>query len=219
MKNSRVVIVAGGELNSKDLARVNPKSDWIIGVDGGAKHLLERGIDPNCLVGDLDSLDPSFVEQLSQKQIQMKRLPIEKDQTDTHYACEVALLQQPEELILLGMWGGARVDHALANIGLLEWLLDHQVSAVIYSGTNRIRMIQGPSVTEISKGEYEYLSLLPVTQQVRGIYTEGLKYTLTNGTLTRGFTLGISNEIIDPQAVIRIKEGKILLMESSDGLF
>lgn len=219
MSKKRVVIVAGGDLDPKDMERVNPDTDWIIGVDGGAKYLLEQGIDPDCLVGDFDTLDASFMEQLSKKRVQMRRLPVEKDQTDTHYACEIALLHQPEELILLGVWGGARVDHALANISLLEWLLDQEVKAVIYSGTNRIRMIQGPFVTEIQKSEYDYLSLLPVTKQVRGIYTKGLKYTLTNGTLIRGTTLGISNELIDEKGIIQMEKGKMLLIESSDRLF
>lgn len=219
MKRNRVVVVAGGELTAFDVKQIDQDRDWIIAADGGAKHLADYGIIPHLLVGDMDTLIPEQLHQMKKQQIEIKYLPTEKNETDTHYACEQALGYQPEEIILLGVLGGKRFDHALANIGLLEWLTEQGMKAMIYAETNRLQLLVGPTKATIQKGIYQYLSLLPISEQVNGIYTQGLKYTLHNGTLTRGWTRGLSNEWADGQATIQIQRGKVLLVESSDWLF
>lgn len=216
MVYSRVVIVSGGELTSKDIKRVRHQTDWIIAADGGAQQLLAYGIKPHVLVGDFDTLAQEQVEQLQQQHVEIVRLPTQKDMTDTHYACEKALTYKPNELILLGVWGGARMDHAIANLGLLEWLQEQGVQATIYAGTNRLRLLQGPAKVTIQKNDYHYISLLPISKQVSGIYTRGLQYTLHNGTLTRGLTRGISNELAAEKASIQLESGMVLLIETSD---
>lgn len=218
-RKRRVVIVAGGEFHSTDAKRINPRDDFIIASDGGARALIEHEIWPHLLVGDMDTLEHEKIEQLKQKKIKIEYLPSEKNVTDTHYACEKALTYQPDEVALLGVWGGARMDHALANIGLLEWLGEQGAEAVIYAGTNRVQMMKGPAKVVLEKGSFQYLSLLPISDKVEGIDTVGLKYTLKNGCLKRGFTRGISNELVSEQAIIRIQKGKVLLIESSDWLF
>lgn len=216
MKRKRVVIVAGGDFHSMDAKRINPMSDLIVAADGGAQRLASHGIWPHLLVGDLDSLKQEQVNVISQKIEKIERIPKEKDVTDTHYACQKALLYNPSEIALFGVWGGARIDHALANIGLLEWLSDREAKAIIYSGTNRIQMVKGPTKVLLEKSNYQYISLLPISKKVKGIDTQGLKYTLENGELRRGFTLGMSNEIIAEPAMIHIQSGKALLIETSD---
>lgn len=212
----RVVIVAGGEIQATDLKQIDPKHDWIIAADGGAANLIQYKIWPNLLVGDMDTLQKEELEIYIQRDMDMDRLPVEKDVTDTHYACEKALQYQPKEVVLLGVWGGARIDHALANIGLLEWFVDRNIPAMIIAGSNRIRMLKGPTKVELKKEHFHYLSLLPVSEKVTGIDTVGLKYTLKNDFLKRGLTRGMSNEWMDEQAVIRIQQGKLLIIETSD---
>ena len=45
-----------------------------------------------------------------------------------------------------------------------------------------------------------------------GITLTGLKYTLTDGSLTPGFPLGVSNHFTGQPAGIRVKEGTVLCM-------
>lgn len=219
LRKRRVVIVAGGELYATDVKQIHPEEDWIIASDGGARKIIRHGIWPHLLVGDMDTLQKEELEPIKQKNIPIEYLPTEKDVTDTHYACEKALAYQPDEVALFGVWGGARMDHALANIGLLEWLDEQGTKAVIYAGTNRAQMIKGPEKVVVTKGSFQYLSLLPISAKVEGIDMVGVKYTLKNGSLQRGLTRGISNELVSEQAIITIQEGKVLLIESSDWLF
>lgn len=216
MGKQRVVVVAGGELTIRDVKRIHPSDDWIIAADGGAAKLIKHGVWPNVLVGDMDTLQNEDWEILNQKELEIDRLPVEKDVTDTHYACEKALQYSPNEVVLLGVWGGARIDHAIANLGLLEWFLDQGIDAVIYANNNRIRLLKGPATIKLKKENFKYLSLLPVSEKVTGIDTIGLKYTLKNGSLQRGYTRGISNEWAHEQGIIRIRQGKLIVIESSD---
>jgi thiamine pyrophosphokinase len=219
MRYKRTVIVAGGDLPARDIERIDPLRDWLIAVDGGAVELLAHGLRPHVLVGDMDTLPAAQLAKLTALHVVIERLPQEKDVTDTHYACEVALRYPERELILLGGWGGPRVDHALGNVALLEWLLEQGMQATMYAASSRLTLWQGPAEVRIAKDEYQYLSLLPLSEQVHGMNTHGLKYTLRNETLTRGLTRGLSNEWLAKQALLQIERGKVLLVESDDRLF
>ncbi len=61
-----------------------------------------------------------------------------------------------------------------------------------------------------------YVSLLPVTPEVTGITLTGMKYPLKDYTMKCYRTIGISNEILEDEAWIRLKNGTLLVMESKD---
>jgi thiamine pyrophosphokinase len=208
--------VAGGDMSTSDLAKIDREKDFIIAADGGAKKLIDAGIFPHLAVGDFDTTGESFVQDLLFQGIPTQKLPPAKDMTDTQYAIDEGLNQQPDEILILGALGGSRFDHTLANIGLLEWIKEKGSHGVIYNRTNRIQLLKGPTQITLPKSEYRYVSLIPVSRRVKGITTHGLLYSLTNGQLTRGLTLGISNEIKAEQATISIQAGTCLIIESRD---
>ncbi|MBI3976336.1 MAG: hypothetical protein HY334_08105, partial [Armatimonadetes bacterium] len=47
--------------------------------------------------------------------------------------------------------------------------------------------------------------------EVRGIVTTGLRYPLRGGTLRRGSTRGVSNEIVRAPASVRARAGDLLV--------
>jgi len=61
-----------------------------------------------------------------------------------------------------------------------------------------------------------FVSIMPLTKSVEGVTTSGLKYPLENATLTKGNTLGISNEIIEREAGVKISSGILLLIREKD---
>ncbi|MCD8118380.1 MAG: thiamine pyrophosphokinase [Lachnospiraceae bacterium] len=71
---------------------------------------------------------------------------------------------------------------------------------------------------KISDAWGNYVSLLPLTTEVSGITLEGFKYTLTDGSFRVGETvsLGVSNELTAEEGIIRIKNGILAVIESSD---
>lgn len=211
----RIVIVTGGELHPEDLQAIGAE-EWVIGVDGGAARLLQAGVTPDLVVGDFDTAGVEMLPQLTQLGIRVKKLPREKALTDTQYAVEQALLLRPTSIQILGALGGARFDHALGNLFLLERIRSVGVSGIIRSVKNRLRLLIGREETVITSSCFRFVSLLPLSEQVRGVTLTGFRYPLYQATLSRGDTLGVSNELTNPKGKIEIAAGKLLVIESSD---
>jgi thiamine pyrophosphokinase len=62
----------------------------------------------------------------------------------------------------------------------------------------------------------ELLSVIPVSDQVKGLTLEGLEYPLRDKTLFRGSTLGVSNCFAGSTARIKVKSGLVLVTKSKD---
>jgi thiamine pyrophosphokinase len=216
MNRRPVFVVAGGDLERSDLDLLRQANAWIVAADGGAKKLVVEGIIPHMAVGDFDTAGADFADELVKLGSEVHRLPAEKAETDTHFALGKALEKNPDEVVILGALGGGRTDHLLGNIGLLEWLDSRSVKGTILNARNRIRLVSGPGQLELVKSRFTYVSLIPVSSQVDGIRTSGLKYPLNGETLTRGLTRGISNEIAAEHAAVTIAAGKLLVVESRD---
>lgn len=216
MKKNRIVVVAGGEISPSDLKQLTQR-DRIFGVDGGILTLLEHGITPDCAVGDFDTAGPETLAFLKSREIPIENLPVAKDMTDTQFALEKALHEQPKEILILGALGGARFDHALANLFLLEKATAAGVPCTLLHRNNRIRLMTGEEGEMVlQSGGYQYISLLALTDQVEGVTLTGFRYPLQNAVLTRSNPLGISNELLTKAARIRIQAGKLLIIESRD---
>jgi thiamine pyrophosphokinase len=63
----------------------------------------------------------------------------------------------------------------------------------------------------------DLVSLIPLTPDVKGVSTRGLKWPLISATLTFGSTLGISNELTDSEAEIQLRSGTLLLVHRKSG--
>ena len=111
---------------------------------------------------------------------------------------------------------GSRLDHVLSNIGLLGIGLEEGVEILLVDSHNRIRMIrEGISISK--KEQYgKYVSLLPFTPKVTGITLMGMKYSLTDYTMQSYTSIGISNEIVEEEAEIWLRDGVLLVIESKD---
>jgi thiamine pyrophosphokinase len=144
-----------------------------------------------------------------------------KDDTDTEFAIRTAIKKGATSINLLSATG-SRLDHVLGNIELLGIALNHQntdgstVQMDIVDPHNRISMIDAPM--EIKKKDCfgGYVSLLPVTPEVKGLTIRGFKYPLHHHTLKKFTSLGISNEIVESVATIDFIEGILLVIESQD---
>lgn len=212
----KCIVVGGGDLTTTELERIKLEKQYLISADSGTIRLLDAGLVPDLAVGDFDSVGEQDLERIKSSGVLLLRFPKEKAHTDLHHAVQEALHLQATEISIYGALGGARVDHALANIGLLEWISQRGATGIIYHQKNRIRLLSGPSHIQLVREGYSYVSLIPVSKQVRGITTKGMLYPLVNGTLVRGESRGISNELMQETASIQIAEGQCLVVESSD---
>ncbi|WP_187820390.1 thiamine diphosphokinase [Pasteuria penetrans] len=215
----RAIVIAGGECSLRELNEYCTPSAIVLAVDGGLYHLLAANLFPDALIGDLDTLDPALKRSIQDTNIPIHILPHDKDISDTHAACRLAItIYQANEIILLGAWGGPRADHAMANVMLLEWLERRNIRAVLLHPTNRFRLLRGPGSLWMGKnGGYTHISLLPLTDTVQGIVLEGFQYPLDGAALPRAPVYGLSNRLIAPfLGRLSIQFGACLVIESQD---
>lgn len=191
------LIVSGGELEQEFLKNfvLDKKIDYIIAVDKGLEILDEINVQPDCMLGDFDSINQEIFSKYNDKNIKITKLNPEKDFSDTHMALKLAIELKSTEVYILGALG-KRMDHAIANIHILKEALDNNVECKIIDKKNRIELL-ATGTRKIQKSKYKYISLFPLTTQVEGITLKGFKYPLNDATLAIGHSIGVSNELIE----------------------
>jgi len=204
----KAVIIANGQIHDGDFYRslVAP-TDLVICADGGVGNAFALGLQPQVVVGDLDSFDESLRSRLEKMHCQFIVHPTRKDETDLELALRYAIDIGVGEILILGALGG-RIDQTLANVLLLALPELRSVQARILDGRQEVFLIRDEALVEGQVGDT--LSLLPLTEQVTGIHTEGLEYPLKNGTLYLGPARGISNILTARQVRVRIGQGLLL---------
>ena len=211
--NRRAVIFTGGELGYWALKLLR-QDDFLIGADSGALYLIRNNHRPNLAIGDFDSVtntELTYIREGSHQTVAVD--PIDKNHTDTELAFLRAIEMEPTEILLLGALGG-RFDHTLANLHLLVQAHQNGIQAAIADEYQRIQLVTNHA--EITADQYSYVSLLPLTPEVRGIHLRGFEYPLSDAVLTMGQSLGVSNQLTSPQGEIEVGEGWLLVIQSSD---
>jgi thiamine pyrophosphokinase len=212
----KVLLVTGGSLDVELLKRVYQeyKPDRVIGADKGLAGLKQAGIIPSLAVGDFDSLDAESAAECMTRHEVLKLQP-EKDFTDTQAALEQALLLSPDSVVILGATG-TRMDHTLANLSVLKIACDRNVPAYIVDNHNVIRLVKDEFCLKKSESYGDYLSVIPLGDQVTGLTMEGFCYETKGICLTQGDSLGVSNEIVAETARISMDGGYLLVFETRD---
>ncbi|MBO5656900.1 MAG: thiamine diphosphokinase, partial [Agathobacter sp.] len=205
----RTIIVSGGTV-CEEFALEWLRShayDCTIAVDKGMEFFFHQNLVPDYMMGDYDSAPTEVLEHFShQDKVKIITLNPIKDDTDTEFALRQAIAMGASEITILGATG-SRLDHVLGNIELLGIGLQEEVVIEMVDPHNRIRMIDKECVIA-REGQFgQYVSILPVTPQVKGLTLEGFRYPLRDDTLEKFTSLGISNEIEEDYGRITMKEG------------
>ncbi len=111
-----VVVTGSAPLHRRAIAAVPPGA-YVVAADGGLDHARAAGLDPDLLVGDLDSISPVGLAW-AVEHAQVERHPADKTCTDTELALALAARRSPDHVLLVA-GAGDRLDHALAALGAL----------------------------------------------------------------------------------------------------
>ena len=68
---------------------------------------------------------------------------MEKDVTDTMYAVIKGFAKGYRSFVLVGCLGGARFDHSLANLEVLQYILQHSGYGVMADSHTKVFLIAG----------------------------------------------------------------------------
>lgn len=206
--SKRAFIYAAGDYTGEDIKlykRIKTKDDdLIICADGGYNSLYFTGIVPDVIIGDFDSLKVTVP-----KEIPTIKYPSDKNKTDLEICIDYALEHECDTIFILGALGG-RIDHTMGALSSLKYAMEHNVDAMILTGKARVYLVD--SEIEIPREKFDYVSLIPCTEKVTGVYSLGLKYELNGRELVKSSSLGISNEFYNNTAKIKIESGLLYVI-------
>ena len=226
--HTRCYIAGAGEFNGSVLPR---SGDYVIAADGGYLELMSRGITPDLVVGDFDSLGstpahPNIIHS-----------PAEKDDTDMMLAVKQGLSRGFRRFVVNGGLGG-RLDHTLANIQILVYLAKREAQGVmvgrdmcataisngtarflpgasgyisVFSAGGEASGAAGGEASGAAGGEAEDTARCEAGGAAVGVTLTGLKYPLENATLTCDYPLGVSNEFTGAPAEITVRAGTLII--------
>jgi len=193
--------------------------ELVIAADGGARHALGLGIAIDLWVGDGDSIGEDALAALESAGVPLERSPQDKDESDTELAILAALRLGQDDILILGALGG-RIDHTLANIGLLAMPELAGREAAILDACSRTVLVSAPgpdgaAVERLLPGRPgDLVSLLPFGPGVEGVTTRGLAFPLVDEPLPEGPARGLSNVRAAPDAAVIVRRGLLLVVES-----
>ena len=204
-------VVVAGSLPAVELDRAAVETaDLLVAVDGGADALARVGLVPSLLVGDLDSISPAALADLRSQGVEVLTLQAAKDETDTEAALRLAIERGATRITVFNALGGPRLDHLVGNLLLLTapWLAPVRVTLV--DGLHEVFFVKGDAAVAGRPGDT--VSLLPLTEAVLEVRTQGLLYPLQGEPLFQGTTRGVSNEMTGADARVTHGEGALLLI-------
>ena len=215
------IIVSGGNIH-KDFAldflkKNKTENTCLIAADRGVEFFMGTDLEPDVAVGDFDSLSAEgakYMETL--KHTEIRRLKPEKDDSDTQSAANYAIEQGTERIMILGATGN-RIDHLMANFGLLMLGKTKQVQIVLVDAYNYMSLIESGMILKKEEQFGKYVSFFPIEGEVTGLTLKGFKYPLNSYTLkVEDSGLTVSNKISDPEAEVTFETGKLLMIMSRD---
>lgn len=175
-------LVGGGAVDDNALDELHATGAILVAADGGADHLLAKGLVPKAVIGDMDSVSPharaAFADRL---------YPIaEQDSTDFEKC-----LRNVAASAIVGLgFLGPRTDHALAAMHALAAhagrpvILQSDRDIVFHLPPARIVQIDLPRGTRVS-----LFPLAPVRCRA-----DGLQWSLEGLTLAPMERIGTSNK-------------------------
>jgi thiamine pyrophosphokinase len=212
------IVLAGGDAAEPKLASRLPDGVVVIAADSGLHQAVLLGLHVDYVVGDLDSADATAVEQARAAGAIVERHPADKDATDLELAFDVARDRGAQAITVVGGAGG-RLDHFLANVGLLMSVRFADLEVDAYLGSAYLVVMQGGRTPQQITGRRgSIVTLLPSGGPASGITTTGMQYPLHGATLRPGTTRGVSNVLVAESATVALEHGTLLMIQPFGGV-
>ncbi len=202
-----MILGASPVTSGKIFQEYDPRRYFLICADGGFETAQKYKLTPDLVVGDFDSS-----AKKPDGRVKYLTLPVEKDVTDTMFAAMKGLTAGYREFVLLGCLGGARFDHSLASIEVLQFLLDHGARGVLADEHTKVFLLRDGKL-RMTGVKDATVSVFPYGGASCNVSYTGLKYPLNHETLTCGGTvMGVSNLVSADPAEIRVHTGTALVV-------
>lgn len=202
----KCVIIGSVPDQDAELLKTYTENAYVICADGGYDIAVKYGIPINLVVGDFDSS-----EKEPPKGIETIVLPSHKDDTDTMFAIKEGFQRGYHEFVLLGVLGGQRFDHSIANLSALHYIATHGGNGLIVDRNMQIFLLVSGRLV-LTQMEKALISVFPFGCPYCTVTYYGLEYPLTKHPLYANDPLGVSNHILAERAEVILHDGNALII-------
>lgn len=210
------IVVVGGDPPASSVGTHLPYPAFVIAADSGYDHASALGLTVDLVVGDLDSISDSGVDEIARHGITVEQHPADKDATDGQLALRAALDRGATAVTVVTGGSLRRLDHLLALIGLLAGPLLNDVKASAWIGPNRVDVVRGGQpLSWISEGN-ETVSLVPLHGRANGVSIIGARWPLSDAVLDAASTIGVSNVATGGPCRVSLRAGALLVIRPDE---
>ena len=192
-----MALVGGANLSTIVLNNCLSRTDSVVAADGGADILMNHGVQPAAIIGDLDSISESARKQFA------AHLHAVDDQDTTDFEKALAAIDAP--LILAAGFLGGRLDHTLA---VLNTLVRRSAPVVLVSDDDVVFAIRNSLTLHLPIDTR--IALLPMSKTK--VTTTGLHWNLTAATMHPAAQISSSNAVADGTVTITSNQPIILTL-------
>lgn len=203
MKNYLISI--GGNSTSNVL-NIESNFEEIIAVDSGIEHLLNLSLNPNTLIGDLDSISKKSLDEVKKNGVKILAFNSNKDQTDFELALNYLEEAEKSKVYIIGGESG-EIDH-LISIFLLIPSKSFFENIIWLYGDKRIIFRQK---IELNIKKLTKFSIIPLSD-LTNLSIDGAEWNLDNKDIQFGETLTLRNSTNEEQLNIRCDKGVFALI-------
>lgn len=201
---SKTVILCDGSFPKQYIPlSVLENAEQIICCDGAADKLIEFGMEPTFIVGDLDSVSEKIKRDFADRIV----LNTDQETNDQTKAVEFVLNRGAKNVIILGATG-KREDHTIGNISLLlDYAEKLEVISISNSGIFR-PVLQSQTLPSFKGQQVSIFSLGNPAE----ITSKDLKYPLKN-TILNSWWMGTLNECLSESFSLEFEKGKLIVFQ------
>ncbi|WP_346862154.1 thiamine diphosphokinase [uncultured Draconibacterium sp.] len=201
---SNVVILCDGTFPSHPipLSYLN-NAEQIVCCDGAADKLIEYGLSPGYIVGDMDSVSEKTKTDFADRII----ASTDQETNDQTKAVDFVSQKGYKSVVILGATG-KREDHTIGNISLL---LDYasQLDVVSISNSGYFQPVLKSQKFDSFKGQQVSIFSIGTPTEIT---SQNLKYPLNKSTLN-SWWMGTLNECISNTFSLEFSNGRFIVFQ------
>jgi thiamine pyrophosphokinase len=183
------VIVADGSFPQHEIPLGYLKNaNRIVCCDGSTQSLLLAGLQPDAIVGDLDSLNDELISRFAD------RIFLDENQDTNDLTKAVTWCSETglKDIVIVG-GTGKREDHTIGNISLLaEYAIDMNVKMVTDTGVLR-PYLKSSEIPSFPGQQVSIFSIDPETE----VTSYGLRYPLNSTKITNWWFATLNESLGD----------------------
>ncbi len=199
-----VVILSNGDFPSHPISLGKLQdAQTIICCDGSVNNLVKNKMEPQYILGDMDSIDDTLQNKYRDRIIKLPG----QDENDLRKAIVWAENNGVKKAAILGATG-KRDDHTLANIfTLLQY--SSQLEMTIYTNHGIFSVAENEKIFDSFTGQQ--ISLFATDKSIE-ITSNNLKYNMMDSVLSSLYC-GSLNESLNDSFTLTLSHGRILVYQ------